>query len=100
MRESCWHSTSGEALPKSLVKDLPSISCSFKVASNQKTLYVSVTLLMMPFPGGSVVKNSRTNAGDPWSKIIPHAAEQLSPQTTANEPVLYSPGATTTEPTH
>ena len=35
------------------------------------------------FPGGTVCKNPPANAGgcgfDPWSRKIPHAAEQLSP---------------------
>ena len=34
---------------------------------------------------------------DPWSGKIPHAAEQLSPQVTAIEPMLYSLRPTTTE---
>ena len=34
---------------------------------------------------------------DPWSRKIPHATEQLSQHTTLTEPVLQSPGATTTE---
>ena len=37
------------------------------------------------FPGGAVVTNLPANAGDrfePWSRKIPHAAEQLSPCTT------------------
>ena len=55
------------------------------------------------FPGGAVVKNPPANARghgvEPWSGKIPHAAEQLSPCTTTTEPVLWSPQATTTEPT-
>ena len=48
------------------------------------------------FPGGSVVKNLPANAGDMglipgWSWNIPHATEQLSPCTTATEPVILSP---------
>ena len=35
---------------------------------------------------------------DPSSGKISHAGEQLSPYTTATEPVLQSPGASTTEP--
>ena len=35
------------------------------------------------FPSGAVVKNPAANAGghgfEPWSRKIPHAAEQLSP---------------------
>ena len=52
------------------------------------------------FPGSSVVKNLPANAGDHWSRRIPHATEQLSPCATTMEPVLYSPGTTTTEPMH
>ena len=33
----------------------------------------------------------------PWSRRIPHAAEQLSPCTTTTEPALQSSRATTTE---
>ena len=57
----------------------------------------------LSFPGGSVVKNPPTNAGDnrfdSWSRKIPHAKEQLSPCPTAIEPVL-SLGTTTTAPVH
>ena len=34
---------------------------------------------------------------DPWPKKIPHTSEQRSLCATAIEPVLWSPGATTTE---
>ena len=41
------------------------------------------------------------SAGDvgpvPWSRKFLHASEQLSPCATTTEPVLESPGATTTE---
>jgi len=44
------------------------------------------------FPGGSVVKNQPANAGDTGSipdlGRFPHATGQLSPCTTATEPVL------------
>ena len=36
---------------------------------------------------------------EPGSGKVPHAAEQLGPCATAAEPVLWSPRATTTEPT-
>ena len=52
------------------------------------------------FPGGSVVKNPPASAGDmldPWSGRIPRAAEYLSLCATTTEPVLWSPGAATTE---
>ena len=39
----------------------------------------------------------RGHAFEPWSGRIPHAAEQLSTCTTAAEPALWSPRATTTE---
>ena len=51
-----------------------------------------------------MVKNPPANAGrcgrlrfDPWSRKIPHAAEQLSPFPTTIEPVLSGPGAATAE---
>lgn len=31
------------------------------------------------FPGGSVIKYPPANAFDPWSEMIPHAVERLSP---------------------
>ena len=37
---------------------------------------------------------------DPWSGTIPHATEQLSLCATVVEPVLQSPGTTTTEPSY
>ena len=45
------------------------------------------------FPGGSVGKSPLANAedianADPWSRKIPHAAEQLSLCTAMIEPVL------------
>ena len=44
------------------------------------------------FPGGVVVKNLPSNAGDTgstpgWGTKIPHAAGQLSPRATTTEPV-------------
>ena len=41
----------------------------------------------------------RGHGFEPWSRKIPHAAEQLSPCATTTEPALYIPRATTTEPT-
>ena len=43
------------------------------------------------FPGGPVVKNPPSNAGDAssipgWRTKIPHAAGQLSPRTATTEP--------------
>ena len=44
-------------------------------------------------------RQSRRRGFNPWSGKIPHATEELSPCATATEPVLYSLGATATEPT-
>ena len=44
----------------------------------------------------SACQNKR-HGFDPWSRKIPHAAEQLSLCFTTIEPVLWSPGATATE---
>ena len=49
-------------------------------------------LLKGDFPGGPVVKNVPSNAGDVgsipgWGTKIPHATGQLSPCTTTREPV-------------
>ena len=56
------------------------------------------------FPGGTVVKNPPTNAGDtgliPGLGRPPHAAEQGSLCATTTESVLYSLQATTAEPVH
>ena len=55
------------------------------------------------FAADSVVKNLPANTGDtefhPWSRKIPHAAEQLSQCTTTIEPVLSRQGILTTDPT-
>ena len=44
------------------------------------------------FPGCAVVENLLADAGDtgfePWSRKIPHAAEQLSQCATTTEPAL------------
>ena len=47
--------------------------------------------LIWDFPGGPVVKNPPSNAGDVgsipgWGTKIPHAAGQLSPRATTGEP--------------
>ena len=42
---------------------------------------------------------SREHGFSPWPGKIPHAMEQLSPNTSSIEPVLESPGATTAETT-
>ena len=39
----------------------------------------------------------REHGHDPWSAKITHAVKQLSLGTTAIEPVLWGPGAATTE---
>ena len=46
---------------------------------------------------GESACQSRGRRFDPWSRRIPHASEQLSPCATALEPLLWSPGAATTE---
>ena len=57
------------------------------------------------FPGGPVVKNPPSNAGDvgsipgPGTKI-PHAARQLSLHATAREPVLQLQSPDALEPPH
>ena len=57
----------------------------------------------MDSPGGSVVKNPPANAGGmgsiPDRRKISCAVKQLSPCTTATEPVLYSPRSATREAT-
>ena len=58
--------------------------------------------LLEDVPGGPVVKNPPADTGDPRSipglgTKIPHATGQLSPCSATTEPVLRSPGATTTE---
>ena len=54
----------------------------------------SIKLEMRDFPGGTVVKNHacqcRGHRYKPWSRNIPHAAEQLSPCATTTEPALQS----------
>ena len=60
------------------------------------------------FPGGPVVENLPSNAGDtsliPGQETkIPHAAGQLSPFATAREPVCHNQRTwhtATSEPTH
>ena len=42
----------------------------------------------------------RRHGFNPWSRKLPHAAEQLCLCTSTIEPVLQSPEATSTEPTH
>ena len=72
------------------------IKCLFLVASISQSIFnfyklCSVkTLLLKVFPGGLVVKNLPTNAGDTRSipgqrTKIPHAMGQLSPQATTRE---------------
>jgi len=57
--------------------------------------------MILGFPGGSVVNDSPTNAGDtgliPDPGRFPHATEQLNPCATMIAPVLYSLGVTITE---
>ena len=42
----------------------------------------------------------RRHGFDPWFRKILHTVEQLSLRATTTEPVLYTPGAATTEPTY
>ena len=64
--------------------------------------------LSWDFPGGPVVKNPPSNAGNAglipgWGTKILHVTGQLSPCATTTEPACYklqSPRALTTEPTH
>lgn len=54
------------------------------------------------FPAGSVIKDLPADAGDmvrPWFGKTPHVAEELNPCTTTTEPVLWSLGIASTEPT-
>ena len=51
--------------------------------------------LSRDFPGGQVVKNPPSNAGDigsipGWGTKIPHATGQLSPHTTTTEPTHHN----------
>ena len=52
------------------------------------------------FPGDAVDRNPSANTGDmgliPGPEIL-RATEKLSPCATSTEPVLWSPGTTTTE---
>ena len=49
--------------------------------------------------GKESASQRRRHGFDPRSGKIPHTVEQLSLYATSTEPVLQSPGATTTEPT-
>ena len=59
----------------------------------------TVKLEAVGFPASPVVKNppARRLGFNPWSKTIPHTAEQLSPCTPSTEPALWSLQATSTE---
>ena len=65
-------------------------------------LYTLSKRIVRDFPGGPVVKNPPSNAGDMgsipgWGTKIPHAPGQLSPHTTTTEPMcrkLQSPCTT------
>ena len=48
--------------------------------------------------GGASSGESRRHRFNPWSEKIPHAVGQLSPCATTVQPVLKSPGTTTTDP--
>ena len=49
--------------------------------------------------GKEPARQCRRLGFDPWSRMLTHATEQLNPCVTIIEPVLYSPGAMTTETT-
>ena len=93
-----WRCTLG----KGWIRDLQTPACgcalattSWEMSRNKKTQ------LKRDFPGGPVVKNPPSNAGDlgsipVWGTKIPHATGQLSPHTSTREPVcrkLQSPRA-------
>ena len=68
--------------------------CSAKNSEGYGENYFHTPILqkIRDFPGGPVVKNLPSNAGDTSSipgrgSKIPHAAEQLSPRATTIEPV-------------
>ena len=72
-------------LPKysNSLKQLSGFICYFKIYSHRD------------FPGGPMVKNLPCNAGDAIlisyrATKIPHATEQLSPSTTAAEPLCLN----------
>ena len=57
----------------------------------EKALICDINNSSWDFPGGPVVKNPPSNAGDPdaipdQGTKIPHAAGRLSPRATATEP--------------
>ena len=56
------------------------------------TVLLCLREVVLGFPGGVVVKNPSANAGGhgfvPWSRKIPHAAEQLNLCATTTEPAL------------
>ena len=58
---------------------------------------ISVKLASLVVQQLRIPLQCRGRGFDPWSRKIPHVAEQLSPCTTTTEPALQSPGATTTE---
>ena len=66
-------------------------------------LHSQVLIIMSGFPwclsGEESPNQCRGQGFNPWSRKIPHATEQLSPCATTTEPMLWSLGATTTEPT-
>ena len=58
-------------------------------------MFMHQMTLSRDFPGGPVVKNPPSNAGDigsipGWGTKIPHATGQLSPHTTTTEPTHHN----------
>ena len=84
---------------------LVSISSSYKYTSQIRlgpvvwprfNLIISLKTLLLGFPSGAVVKKEsacqcRGHRFEPWSRKIPHAAEQLSPCAITTEPAHLEP---------
>ena len=71
-----------------------------KKMNNTRKDSSTLKIKLADFPGGIVGKNSPANAGDRgWPPVwkIPHATEQLSLCARISEPLIWGPGATTTE---
>ena len=56
-------------------------------------MFLVLRVLLRDFPGGLVVRNPPSNAGDMgsvpgWGAGIPHAKGQLSPHPTTSEPAI------------
>ena len=90
----CWSAVSEAPAGLALAWFLAYILC--KNRDKQRRRYCGMKFLNMPFkkfaqifPGGPVIKNLLTNAGNgfnPWCEKIPHVAEQLGLCATTAEP--------------